>query len=461
MYTLEEINVAIDSYHKINHYQKTIDKLGYPTVGVLWQWVHGNIPKKTTITKSNKAKVKDSGLKKSVRWDCGYLNRKIRAVKMVNNGFSKDEISQKFNVSLGTIKKWITQYKNGEIMKDVPKIPVEGDGPIFEGVEDPEETIRLLKLENDIYRGVVDILKVKCLKEQSNQVKTRLIDYLRQEKSIPLKQLTDFLKISKSSYSYQHNAQLKPNKYAKERIVIKEIFYEHKCTRGYRFIKKELELREEPIIMSEKVVLRIMREENLRVIYNKKKRNYSSYAGEISEAPENLVQRNFHSELPNQLWLSDITQFTLPTFKVYLSPIIDCYDGKVVGHSISQHPDSKLANSSLEKAISQKNDNDSPICHTDRGCHYRWPGWIKLCDENNITRSMSKKACSPDNSACEGFFGRLKNEFFYYRDWKGITYKEFKRLLEDYIWYYNNTRKKEKLGWLSPNGYREKFLKVA
>ena len=70
-------------------------------------------------------------------------------------------------------------------MKDVPKIPVEGDGPIFEGVDDPEETIRLLKLENDIYRGVVDILKVKCLKEQSNQFKTRLIDYLRQENPSP------------------------------------------------------------------------------------------------------------------------------------------------------------------------------------------------------------------------------------------------------------------------------------
>ena len=63
MYTLEEINAAIDAYNEINHYHKTIDKLGYPTVGVLWQWVHGNIPKKTTITKSNKSNVNDSGLK--------------------------------------------------------------------------------------------------------------------------------------------------------------------------------------------------------------------------------------------------------------------------------------------------------------------------------------------------------------------------------------------------------------
>lgn len=59
---------------------------------------------------------------------------------------------------------------------------------------------------------------------------------------------------------------------------------------------------------------------------------------------------------------------------------------------------------------------------------------------------MSKKACSPDNSACEGFFGRLKNEFFYYRDWRNVTYDEFKRKLTEYICYYNERRKKESLG---------------
>ena len=69
-------------------------------------------------------------------------------------------------------------------------------------------------------------------------------------------------------------------------------------------------------------------------------------------------------------------------------------------------------------------------------------------------RSMSKKGCSPDNSACEGFFGRLKNEFFYARDWKGVTFGEFTRLLDDYIEFYNEERIKESLGWMSPNEYR-------
>ena len=74
--------------------------------------------------------------------------------------------------------------------------------------------------------------------------------------------------------------------------------------------------------------------------------------------------------------------------------------------------------------------------------------------EAGITRSMSKKGCSPDNSACEGFFGRLKNEFFYGRDWFGVTFDKFASLLNDYIKFYNENRIKKSLGWMSPNEYR-------
>ena len=67
----------------------------------------------------------------------------------------------------------------------------------------------------------------------------------------------------------------------------------------------------------------------------------------------------------------------------------------------------------FKKAIEQLDPSEHPLVHSDRGCHYRWPEWINLMDTAGLTRSMSKKGCSPDNSACEGFFGRLKNEMFY------------------------------------------------
>ncbi|MDR8045745.1 IS3 family transposase, partial [Burkholderia cenocepacia] len=70
-------------------------------------------------------------------------------------------------------------------------------------------------------------------------------------------------------------------------------------------------------------------------------------------------------------------------------------------------------------------DDETPIVHSDRGGHYRWPGWLSRVAKAKLIRSMSRKACSPDNAACEGFFGRLKTEMFYPGDWRSTTIAEF------------------------------------
>lgn len=95
-----------------------------------------------------------------------------------------------------------------------------------------------------------------------------------------------------------------------------------------------------------------------------------------------------------------------------------------------------------------------PIIHSDRGVHYRIPSWIGICDKAGLTRSMSRKGCCADNSACEGFFGRLKTEFFYGRDWRGVSASEFMERLDAYLRYYCERRIKKRLGWLSPKEYR-------
>ena len=108
--------------------------------------------------------------------------------------------------------------------------------------------------------------------------------------------------------------------------------------------------------------------------------------------------------------LTDITEFSIPAGKVYFSPMIDCFDGMPVSWTIGTSPNANLVNTMLDMAIGTLGAEDHPIVHSDRGCHYRWPGWIDRMDEAGLTRSMSRKGCSPDNSACEGFFGRIKNE---------------------------------------------------
>lgn len=236
------------------------------------------------------------------------------------------------------------------------------------------------------------------------------------------------------------------------RKCIKEMFKENKGRYGYRRIYGLLA--KEGYTVSEKVVRRIMKQENL-VVKIRKNRRYSSYKGDISQAVSNVIERNFHADKPNQKWLTDITEFAIPAGKVYLSPIVDCFDGLLPCWTISTCPDSNLVNSMLDSAIALLNNGEYPIVHSDRGCHYRWPGWIERMDKAGLTRSMSKKGCSPDNSACEGLFGRLKNEMFYNQDWSGVSIKEFIDTLNTYLVWYNEKRIKISLGNMSPKEYRQ------
>lgn len=123
--------------------------------------------------------------------------------------------------------------------------------------------------------------------------------------------------------------------------------------------------------------------------------------------------------------------------------------------TIGTSPDASLVNEMLDKAIATLQDNKKPLVHSDRGCHYRWPGWIEQMERAGLERSMSKKGCSPDNSACEGLFGRLKNEMFYNQDWAGVSIPEFITILNDYLVWYNEKRIKISLGNISPLEYRQ------
>lgn len=200
-----------------------------------------------------------------------------------------------------------------------------------------------------------------------------------------------------------------------------------------------------------------MKQEGL-VVAKPKRRRYGSYLGEISPAPENLINRDFQAGAPNEKWLTDITEFQIPAGKVYLSPIIACFDGLVLSWSIGTHPDAELVNTMLDAAIETVAGGDArPIGHSDRGAHYRWPGWLSRIDDAKLVRSMSRKGCTQDNAACEGFFGRLKTELFYPRDWTATTVEQFVIEVDSYIRWYNEKRIKISLGALSPIEYRQRL----
>ena len=199
-----------------------------------------------------------------------------------------------------------------------------------------EKTRHRLQLEVDVLKKADEILK----KEEgvnpnnlSNQEKAAVIDALRN--AYRLKELLDCLHLSKSSYFYQERVLNRPDKYQNLRQEIREAFAAVNGCYGYRRLHAVLKGLGRSV--SEKVIRRVMKEERL-VVRNIRHRHYNSYLGEISPAAPNLINRNFHAEKPNEKWLTDITEFRLPAGKVYLSPIIDCFDGMAVTWTIGHLP---------------------------------------------------------------------------------------------------------------------------
>lgn len=257
------------------------------------------------------------------------------------------------------------------------------------------------------------------------------------------------LGLARSTYYYQLDALTSPSAPPDGTAgeVERAFRVDGNSSRGYRFVREVVSRRRgRPV--SEKVVRRLMRGLGLRVCYARRGR-YSSYAGEIDAPAPNLLLRadgthDFSAGRPNEAWVSDVTEFRLPDDgrKVYLSPVVDLFDGKPVGWAVGTSPDARLTESSLEMACATLGEGEAPVAHTDRGCHYRWPGWKAICGRHGLARSMSRKGTSPDNAACEGLFGNLKNEFFHGRDWSGWTAEAFMELLDGWMAAYSTVRLK-------------------
>ena len=338
--------------------------------------------------------------------------------------------------------------------KSIPRAPLPQDHalPESEELEKLRTQLQELQFEVDVMKETIAVLKKDPgvdLTVLRNREKAVIIDALKGKYALPT--LLSRFNMAKSSYYYQRAVMNKPDKYLSYRAQITAIFQENRGVYGYRRIY--LALKREGVILSEKIIRRIMKEEDLTVLLSKK-RKYSSYLGEITPEVENIVSRDFHADQPYEKLLTDITEFAIPSGKLYLSAMIDCFDGMVAGWTIGTRPNADLVNSMLDGVIDDLPDGCQPIVHSDRGCHYRWPGWIERMNGAGLIRSMSKKGCSPDNAACEGFFGRLKNEMFYGRSWEKVSLDDFRQEIDRYINWYNHKRIKISLGGLSPIEYR-------
>ncbi len=265
--------------------------------------------------------------------------------------------------------------------------------------------------------------------------------------------LLDIAQLARSTFYYNLNKADAPNQVLKAEI--KAIFTEHQGCYGYRRIT--LALRKRGNIVNHKKVSKLMKELGLKA-ERKPKRKYQSYQGEVGRIAPNLLERNFTASKPNEKWGTDITEFKCGNKKLYLSPIKDFYNGEIVAYDLSRSPNLAQIERMLDKAVKVLKPEDKPILHTDQGWQYQHLAYRKRLEKHNILQSMSRKGNCIDNAATESFFGRLKEECYYGKQFENI--EQLEQTIHDYIAYYNNERIQTKLKGLSPVEYRTQSLNI-
>jgi putative transposase len=257
--------------------------------------------------------------------------------------------------------------------------------------------------------------------------------------------------LARSTFYYQMKVQQAGDRQVDLKARIRALYERHKGRYGYRRITAAL--CQDGDQVNHKTVQRLMRMLGLKSLVRSKK--YRSYRGQAAHTP-NILARQFQADRPNQKWVTDVTEFNVQGDKLYLSPVMDLYNGEIVAYEMRQRPLFPLVSNMLKKALAKLTKRDTPLLHSDQGWQYQMPAYRRQLVEHGLTQSMSRKGNCLDNAAMESFFGTLKSELFYLNRFESI--EQLQAGIRQYIHYYNHERIKIKLKGLSPVQYRNQAL---
>ena len=254
-------------------------------------------------------------------------------------------------------------------------------------------------------------------------------------------------------YEWIRSEQRRAERRARDRGLIDavtRIFRESRETYGCRKVRAALA--EEGVIVSEYKVRKVMRENGLYPILQKKWKPYRKGKSD-GMFSENVVQRKFNPEGMNCVWVGDITYIATSLGWVYLAAVIDLYNREVVGYQLGRNIDAELAMNAMGNALALRGPHEGLVFHSDRGVQYSSKKYRKLLEDNGVTASMSAPGCPYDNSCMESFFASLKKELIYRK--KYSTMEEVETDIFEYIeMFYNRKRLHSTLGYVSPVTYR-------
>ncbi|WP_228712554.1 IS3 family transposase [Klebsiella pneumoniae] len=244
------------------------------------------------------------------------------------------------------------------------------------------------------------------------------------------------------------------DRYAGLKENIRKIYHYHKGRYGYRRIT--LALRKQGLRINHKTVQRLMAELSLRSVIRAKnivpERENGRGRAQYPEPELRCVKSQ-------RKWVTDVTEFPVQGKKLYLSSVLDLFNREVIAYSLSERPVMEMVNTMLDGAFPKLRPGDAPLLHSDQGWHYRMRSYQERLKAHGMTQSMSRKGNCLDNAVMENFFGTLKSECFYLREFRSVS--ALRKAVEDYIHYYNNERISLKLKGLSPVEYRTQALRAA
>jgi putative transposase len=270
--------------------------------------------------------------------------------------------------------------------------------------------------------------------------------------------LCEILLITRSSYyKWLKHGETKEEKLNHELSqIILEYHDEFKGILGYRRMTLWINTRNQTSY-NKKRIRRLMKLMGVCSVIRRKRKGYIKVRPEITA--ENVLNREFKAENPNEKWLTDVTEFKVigSHMKLYLSAIIDLCDTSIISHKMGISNNNQLVNETFEKAF-ERNPEAKPLVHSDRGSQYTNKVFQKKLTSRSMTVSMSRVGRCVDNGPMEGFWGTLKAEMYYLNQFHDIN--QLKAAIDQYIRFYNEQRYQEKLKGLTPMAYRNQALKI-
>ena len=271
-----------------------------------------------------------------------------------------------------------------------------------------------------------------------------------------LERMCRVLEVSRSGY-YRWKKQVLSKRQQENEYMLLQISESHRKSYGtYGSPRIYQDIRAEGIVCGKNRIARLMRIHGI-IAKAKKKYKATTNSRHNLRIASNLVCRNFESDRPNKVWVSDITYIWTAEGWVYLAVILDIFSRMIVGWSISARLTDELVVESLHQAQRKRNSGRGLVFHSDRGVQYASKSFRSMLVGYGFKQSMSRKGDCWDNAVAESFFHTLKTELVYGKVF--MTREEARQEIFEYIeMFYNQVRRHSSLGYCAPGVYEQKAL---